>query len=384
MFTSEILEIVIGLMFIYLILSLLSSTINELIAGLIRLRGRDLRKSLIYMLYDGEDLKKDLKIHFKRGQLIEEPSNGDPPKDDQVKDDGPEKLIFKVYGSFIKHPLFSKLQRNSEKKFPSYLSSTTFSKVLYDAITLENTHKGKREISKAISQMDGPLGKVLKSYWEEVGEKPKKFKKKLDEWYEEMQTRVTGWYKRRVQWILLAIGFVIAFSVNADTFSIVEKLSGDSKARKALVELAIKQSQQMGPEYFPKNEQLLESDVEEVDETLVIEPDEFIGYSYEDFKQLSDQTHQIINEQLSEVNNIMGMGWNSMIESYPDAKESFKCKFWWYFKKFFGLVITAIALSLGANFWFDLLQKAIKIRNSGGLPKKPKPEVQVSIQTNTP
>jgi hypothetical protein len=373
MFSSEILEIVIGLIFIYLILSLLSSTINELIAGLIRLRGRDLRKSLVYMLYDGENLKIDFKKYFRRGRLLEVPPKGD----------GEENTIFKVYGSFTEHALFSKFQRNSDRKFPSYLSSAAFSKILYEIITSDYTKKSKSEIDDFIDELDGPLGKVLKQYWEEAGRNKKQFRKKLSEWYEEMQTRVTGWYKRRVQWILLAIGFVVAIAVNADTFSMVEKLSGDSKARKALVELAIKQSQQMGPEYFPENEPLLESDMEEVSEPLEYDSAEFQGASYEEIKALTEKTHEIINEQLSEVNNIMGMGWNSLIQSHSDAQEGGKSMFWWYWKKFFGLVLTAFAMSLGANFWFDLLQKVVKLRNSGGLPEKQNPDDQASKPKKT-
>ncbi len=331
MFSSEILEIVIGLVFVYLILSLLGTTINELISGFLQLRGKNLNKSLRYML---EEYGKD-----------------DP------------------FQKFINHPVITKLKRNSSKKYPSYLSATKFSKVLIESITETEDPKVYKKLGDAISEIEGNTGKVLNSYWEEVHGDVDQFKQKMEDWFNEVQARATGWYKRNVQLILLMIGFIIAITINADTLGIVKKLSTDSKARKALVELSIKQVQQLEADYFSSNEPYLESDFSEVDEELVYETEDFGGYNFDDIKNLNEKTQKIVNEQLSDVNRIMGMGWNAMIEDFDKAKDG-RNLFGWGIKKLFGFILTAIAISLGANFWFDILNKAIKIRNSGGLPEK--------------
>ena len=65
----------------------------------------------------------------------------------------------------------------------------------------------------------------------------------------------------------------------------------------------------------------------------------------------------------------MGMGWNAMKDDYKQASLDRKLV-GWSIKKLFGFILTAIAISLGANFWFDLLNKAINIRSSGGLPEE--------------
>jgi hypothetical protein len=36
----------------------------------------------------------------------------------------------------------------------------------------------------------------------------------------------------------------------------------------------------------------------------------------------------------------------------------------------FGRIFTATALTLGAPFWFDLLQKVVNVRGAGGRPKR--------------
>jgi hypothetical protein len=39
---------------------------------------------------------------------------------------------------------------------------------------------------------------------------------------------------------------------------------------------------------------------------------------------------------------------------------------WWW--KVVGLAVTALAISQGAPFWFDLLQKAVNLRLEGDAP----------------
>jgi PAS domain S-box-containing protein len=47
--------------------------------------------------------------------------------------------------------------------------------------------------------------------------------------------RVSGWYKRSTQWILLVIGIAVAVGYNVNTLTIIDYLSSDSAARAALV-----------------------------------------------------------------------------------------------------------------------------------------------------
>ena len=44
-----------------------------------------------------------------------------------------------------------------------------------------------------------------------------------------------------------------------------------------------------------------------------------------------------------------------------------------FFIKFLGVLITAFALQLGSNYWFDMLNKAVNIR---GVGKKPEENVK--------
>jgi len=51
---------------------------------------------------------------------------------------------------------------------------------------------------------------------------------------------------------------------------------------------------------------------------------------------------------------------------------------------FAGWLITALAISLGAPFWFDLLSKLIRIRGSGGVSKDTTPSAVVNNSPTAP
>jgi hypothetical protein len=45
--------------------------------------------------------------------------------------------------------------------------------------------------------------------------------------------------------------------------------------------------------------------------------------------------------------------------------------FWWFWKVL-GIIVTALAVSQGAPFWFDILQKAVNLRLAGNPPSQAK------------
>src|SRR5215212_1625019 len=68
MFGLEILDVVLGLAFVYLLLSLVCSAINEYVAALLNLRGRALIQGIEQLLEDTKD--PDLKLDVLNHRLI--------------------------------------------------------------------------------------------------------------------------------------------------------------------------------------------------------------------------------------------------------------------------------------------------------------------------
>jgi len=347
MLGMNVIEVVIGLLFIYLLLSLLASIIGEIITGLLSLRGRFLRLTISKFIDDDKNsLSKD----------------------------------------FLKHPFFRKISPPSnlrwlkKVKLPSYLSREDFSKIFLESILGQNTDDGflvgevsfnkvKNKINKLQEGQTKQLLLSLVNEAEQADDKLAKFRENLEKGYDSLMDRASGWYKRRTQFFLFIIGLLIAFAFNADTFTITNRLSKDPELRKQMVEMAetfqanadtvglqqyyeMSVAKKMHPDFVSQLKELGEEDSAKV---LAL-------YSN------SLQLQELMREDLSPVQSMLGLGSITTLQIPNDTRG-----FWpitaWIALKLLGWILTALAISLGAPFWFDMLNKVMKMRSSGKVSK---------------
>ncbi len=316
MFGMQTLDIGIGLVAVYLSLSFVCTAANEFLAGFFNLRAENLRHCI---------------NNFLGGYVTGKNKNGNALRLEEL---------------FFNHPLIKSLGRKKMfrivHKPPSYISSKTFSLVLLDIL------KSKTQLEKGVEDpdigqiVDGVkenfhLKKIMKVLWDESGQDIEKFKEKLEAWYDNVMSRVAEWYKHKLQLITIIVAAFIVVASNADTIQIIKSLSNDPALRQSLVTQA---------EALTKDEANLlnQSDFENNNETLNAKK-ERLEKVHSDLKSLG-----------------IPMGWNRdlipMTENNTD--------YWlWILSKVMGLFITIFAVSLGAPFWFDLLNKLINLRSSG-------------------
>lgn len=352
MFGSNVLEVVIGLIFIYLLLSLLVSVINEIITSFLSLRGSFLAKVI---------------IHF-----IDDENN-------------------KLSGYFFDNLLFKKIRQPKrikwlgKIKYPSYLPREAFSKILLEAITQKESGSKTEVVEVTFTKIkkivrdnlsDGETRQMLLTMINDVEQKEENVEKKLEklrdeieEWYDTLMKRASGWYKRKVQIFLFAIGLLAAVVFNADTFDIVNTLSSNPKLRQEMVELAEKyqanvQGQELS-EYYQK------AIATQMDPDFIADLKKLSGKDSVDALRLYYNTikmRNIMQEDLQPARSILGFDMITNLKIPPD-----RTGFWpvtgWFALKIAGWLLTALALSLGAPFWFDTLNKVMKLRTSGEVPK---------------
>jgi hypothetical protein len=179
------------------------------------------------------------------------------------------------------------------------------------------------------------------------------------------------WYKKQSQIITLIIGFSIAFVFNVNTIEIVKKLATDKEAAKKMTELSV--------QYIASHK----------DSTgHLTEYHDSVANLY------FQKTDSIIQTDIKNANAVIGLGWK-----FPENKKWITCKPTWKkhkhcqipckkeiiqkfnwkqkisfimkgvsFRKLLGYFLTAIAISFGAPFWFDLLSKFVSIRGAGSKP----------------
>lgn len=230
MFGLQMLDIAIGLIFIYLLLALICTAANELIAGLLDRRTKNLETGISNLL-------------FEKGVTIED------------QRDGIKKDLAKL---FYNHPLIKAMRENGTN--PSYIPSRTFALVLTDIIAPAglDVARGIEDIRKAIKGLSekSDIKRILLLLVQEAGDNLEKWHDQLEVWFNNAMERVSAWYKRKTQFWVVALAIIITAISNADTIQIAKSITNDPALRNALVaqaqelaknppsKIAIKQSPQ--------------------------------------------------------------------------------------------------------------------------------------------
>lgn len=295
----DLLGVVIGLVFVLLLLSLLATTIMELLSSALALRGKNLEKALRNMLASSD----------------------------------PDRLLF---NRFTNNSLYKQLSQQYGKKnrrSPSYLSADSFQSILFHVV-LEGGSFDR--IEEAINKLpDEDLQNVLRQLWNDAAGQADDFRDQVQQWYDNVMDRASGWYKRNVQQILILVGLSIAVVFNADTIAIYERLESDPEAVEQII--------QMAEMYVTLN-----------GDSLILPDDPTIEASL-------DQIRTLIDREIDQAAAPLGLGWKGVDWQSMSWAE--------WAMKFLGWIVTALAVSLGAPFWFDLLKKLVNIRGSGRKPE---------------
>jgi hypothetical protein len=336
------LDMAIGLAFIFLLMSLLATTVQEQIAAVLALRSSTLLRGLRNMLENDADAPS--------GESADAPSAENQP--------GPSTDPAGLVESLYRHPLIRSLYKpgrfvprrktkNGEDtlwkygRLPSYIAPRSFALALLDTLAPDamapdeaGTPRSSLDVVRAvrtkINEAGLPAGvkRQLITLVDEARGDIDAVRKNLEEWFDDSMARVSGWYKRHTQLILLPIALAITLGLNANALTIGDRLWKDTALRAAIVQQAVKAS----PE--------------------TVTPD-----------KAADNVDSV--RKLG-----VPLGWTGDADDprHVDLAESFKATV----TILFGWVFTIGAIMLGAPFWFDTLSRLSRLRNSGK-PEAPLP-----------
>lgn len=362
----EILDIAIGLFFVYLVLSLVCTAAMEYVAALTNKRGKALIRGIEQLLHDT---------------------------------DAPE-TARRVVGHRLIRDLYTPGWLGSRK--PSYIPARTFAMALLDVMGYSQGAAGRVQAPAAPAQeppqsldhviqllrgdasldvaqiLAGPgLPATL-----EAGDLPEEVRLRMAEtlagartefqrlhdsvevWYNNAMDRVSGAYKRYTQYMLFGIGALVAVLVNADTVQIWRTLATDDDLRESVAAQV----------------------VQELSDTTLARMVAGAPGRAPDMDTAQARIRRMMGE-LEETG--LPLGWTrqqgaalGMIRptdpAKPDGAWAWRSPREWgwgaIFYKVLGLLATALALSLGAPFWFDTLNRIVSIRSAGRAPhEKPTP-----------
>lgn len=324
----HILEIIIGIVFVMLLFSLLATTIMESISGIFALRGKNLVSALKHILaHDGDET---LFREFQQSELYKQLCSKRKLLGGRYRP--PSYMSANSFWVILSTVLFKDTGKNTsafknklEELGQNDLLKTTLTRLLEEAEEEDALNRRVEKVKNSVEFLQNEeIKNQIINYAEGVEQKVTSFKYKVENWYDSVMDRTSGWYKRQTQLILFIIGCVIAGGFNADIIEIYQTLSDNP-------ELAVEIADVAG-DYLAKNPNV------EMQKTI----------------------EELIKDDLASVESPLGIGWDfDKVKTYD----------WWdWIYKVFGWLITALSVTLGAPFWFDLLKKLVNIRSAGAKP----------------
>ncbi len=307
MFGMQILDVAIGLIFIFLLLSLVVTAANELIASWLKRRSATLWSGVVQLLGSEEDA----------GRVYSHP----------------------LVAGITQQGWFRKYRgRLPFKKRPSYIPSRVFALALIDTLAPAPAGDSLDKVRAVLAARlkagpDDRLARSLSVLLEDARGEIEGFRRNIEGWFDTSMERVSGWYKRRTQWILLATAAAVTVWSNADAIQIANVLWRDSVLRPALAAQAEQFAAQGAGETAPD-----------------------VG----------------LRQSMARVQSLaIPLGWRD--PSRPgDPREPApgNLKEWGAAlgAHLLGWLLTTLAVSLGAPFWFDMLNKVVTIRAAGKSP----------------
>jgi hypothetical protein len=349
------LDVAVGLIFVYLLVSLFVTAINEYISSFLNKRSEYLL-SRVQSLLGGDGSEK------KTGEW------------------SPEMC------SVWNHPLISALKshQTSEdhctkrgallKNAPSYIPGKTFAVALTETLKpSETAHLSFTQLKTAISGIENneALKKALLPMVDEAEGKVEVFQQNVATWFDGAMDRTSGAYKRWIHRLTFWAGFAVAIAFNVNSLQLIDNLWRDPVARAGLVAQASVTAQN------PKGLQGAAEASSPADAEAEAAPSAECACE-------GDEKPVDISQSLP-----MPIGWSQdaicglvhvpLTSVPPSARPASVCKTpyrdgWSMTVKIFltllGLAITGLAVSLGSPFWFGILQSVTNIRATGVKPDR--------------
>jgi len=335
----DMLDVAIGVIFVYLVLSLVATAAVETFERFLKYRASDLERGVRELLRN-------------------------------------DKLVEELYN----HPLINGLYVGSYqdakkiKELPSYMPARSFALALMDLVfpsqedsaggTTGATHSAaegastishpnlevlrtklaeaqdptmaKTPMPAALQNVEVEVARALMLLIDAAQHDAAKARENIEGWFNTGMDRVSGWFKRRTQTFLMVLGVVVAVALNADTIAMIRKLSVNKAARETIVSQA---------EAYAKSNP-------------------------------TPKQPASVEASLNNLGNYaLPIGWQNYgcsvcwphrmpFTLWPTSKQVDICWVGGWLMKLLGWLMTAGAISLGAPFWFDTLNKIIVVRST--------------------
>jgi hypothetical protein len=331
MFGLATIDVLIGLVTVYLVFALACTAIVEALSSMLDVRGKKLAAAL------GE---------LFSGKLAQDKS---------------------FVAAFYDHPLVQALSQG-QKGRPSYIPTEVVGQVVASLLLKDDPAASLEQAIDALPDITIPghdtpgavkasrIKELFKTFMSQGQRDMQSFRTAVETHFDAVMDRASGWVKRRQQKVALFVSAALVLGANVDTISMANAIYTSPELRAGLVA----QAEQM---------------VNKVSANTPSSGQPRIPPAIQAALPISVPAEDPLATEKQQL--------KAAIEAYTDATatlETAGLQFGWkripaneeWPLKIVGLLISIFAVALGAPFWFDVLKRFMKVRHSGISPNEKK------------
>ena len=332
MFGSEVIDVAIGLILVYLLLSLFATAVREGLESVFKTRAVFLEAGIRELLddRDGRGLAREFYEHpiifslyrgpYDEGAEVARAKDGAKPR-----------------------------ERVTGANLPTYIPSQSFATALVDLVVRGPASTAESELQRAPVTLDAlraridllPSAHVRRALLIAIDDAKGDLdvaRGNIEGWFNASMQRVSGWYRRRTHYWLLLIGVLSTLALNVNSITIAQHLARSKAARELVVGRAEALTAESAGAARTATPATPPADVDAARANL--------------------QARLAALESLN-----LPLGWDRL-PPMSGAPVS------WFMQQLVGLLLTTLAISLGAPFWFDALNKVMTVRTTGAGKEK--------------
>jgi len=336
---DAILEVAIGLVMMWLVLSVATMEIQNWLTQVMNVRAKFLEESLLEMFKGEQDLVDQFYNHPAIKELFQKDRKGNLKKPTWIPNETFSRVAMEL------------LVAASKQKASAAPGAVSFSAM---ADGVQQVKALNPELEELMDHLFPGLNQTSAVSFgiEDVQEKLKQYQANVETWFDHNMGKLSGWYKENAMMMAFLIGLGLAIVFNVDTVNITEKLWREPTVRQALVAQADTYQLEEGTANISEVPGYFDSLAMPVGWTSVPAGDASVCRQLVTFTSEGDVAYKAGSDCRVLAN----------IPRYNDL--------WGWIIKLLGFVISAFAARQGAPFWFDMLRRLVSLRSSTQQAKK--------------
>jgi hypothetical protein len=260
---------------------------------------------------------------------------------------------------------------------PKHVFVDTLMHLLRSGSIRQGNESAQAELADLIGDVASePMRTTLQALHQSSQEMGVTFRARLELWFSDAMDRASGWYKRVSQLVMIAVAFVMAAWCNVDTLRIVAVLSGNKELRKSVAESASDYLSTQLKNVATLNDPTPRPPVLTLPVTTLPGDTQTPALSSAATPSTADGVEQKIaafNTTLKQMDTLgLPIGWGKAEVIYAFSAWPLVLIGW---------LMSALAATLGANFWFQILGSLLKLRITGAKPEEATPNSSATATT---